>query len=326
MKSAVLSRKMHSREAATIMVAVAALFLLMTGGLSNILPQQGDQGICLPSAATWPLPTWVGVMANLALNGLIMAMMVVVNKAYNVLRAVTMLQVGLFAMMQAAVPRELLTLNSGTLVALAVISCIFLMFSCYDNPWRVRRVFLAFMILSLGAATQYCFVVFIPVFWIVCAQMRIFNARTLIASVLGLLTVWIILLGFGIVGLDNIHAPSITSVFEALNLRSALYLLLVAGFTAFLLLISTVLNVMKTIAYNARARSYNGALTIVAFMTIVAMALDYNNLLAYLPLLNMCASYQITHYFVNHRYDRQYAAVMAVCGAYILLYLWRITL
>lgn len=317
---------MHSRQAATIMVATAALFLLLTGGLSNILPPQGDQGICLPSAANWPMPSWAGAIANLGLNALIMAMMVVVNKAYNVLRAVTRLQIGLFAMMQAAVPRELLTLNSGTLVALGVITCIFLLFSCYDNPWRVRRVFLAFLILSLGAATQYCFVLFIPVFWVICAQMRIFNLRTFLASVLGMLTVWVILLGFGIVGIADIHAPTITSIFEALDLRSALYLLLVSGITAFLLLTSTVLNVMKTIAYNAQARAYNGALTIVAFVTIAAMALNYNNLLAYLPLLNMCASYQITHYFVNHRYDRQYAAVLAVCGAYVLLYLWRITL
>lgn len=81
-----------------------------------------------------------------------------------------------------------------------------------------------------------------------------------------------------------------------------------------------------SIAYNAQARAYNGALTLVAFITIAAMAFNYNNLLAYLPLLNMCASYQITHYFVNHRYERQYAAVLGVCGAYVLLYLWRITL
>ncbi len=317
---------MHSRAAALTMIAVAGLYVAVAGGLSSILPPQGDQGICLPSASAWPLPQWAGGLLNIALNGLIMVMMVVVNKAYNVLRAMTLMQVGLFAVMQAAVPHELLTLNPGTFTALAVISCIFLIFSCYGNPWRVRRVFLAFLILSLGAATQYCFVAFIPVFWVMCAQMRIFNFRTFLASLLGLLTVWVILMGFGIITFGDIHFPGITSVFEALDLHSALYLLLVSAFTSFLLLASTVLNVLKTIAYNAQARAYNGALTLVAFVTIVAMALNYNNLLAYLPLLNMCAAYQITHYFVNHRFDRQYAAVLAVCGIYFLLYLWRLTL
>ena len=47
---------------------------------------------------------------------------------------------------------------------------------------------------------------------------------------------------------------------------------------------------------------------------------------AYLPLLNLCAAYQITHYFVNHRYDRQYIAVLAVAGIYVALAIWRLML
>lgn len=326
MRSALLSQKFHGRNAALAMMAIATVYVALTGGMTGFLPMQGDQGICLPSPGAWPLPGWLGIGLNAALNILIMVMMMVVNRTFNVLRAVTWLHVGLFAIMQAAVPREIVSLNSGTLLALAVICCIYLLFSCYAEPERVRRIFLAFMILSLGSATQYSFVVFIPVFWLMTIQMRIFNSRTFLASVLGLLTPWVMLLGFGIVTPADIHRPDITSVFEAMNLRSALYLLIVSALTVSILIISTALNALKTIAYNARARSYNGALTIVASITIVAMALNYNNLLAYLPLLNMCAAYQLTHYFVNHRFDRQYAAVLAVCAVYVVLYLWRITI
>lgn len=326
MRSALLSQKFHGRNAALVMIAVAALYVIATGGMTGFLPPQRDQGICLPSPGAWALPAWLGIGFNAALNILIMVMMMVVNKTFNVLRAMTWLHVGLFAMMQAAVPREIVSLNSGTLLALAVICCIYLLFSCYAEPDRVRRIFLAFMILSLGTATQYCFVVFIPVFWVMTVQMRIFNGRTFLASMLGLLTPWVILLGLGIVTPSDIHMPVITSVFEAMNLRSALYLLIVSAFTAFILITSTALNTLKTIAYNAKARSYNGALTIVASVAILAMALNYNNMLAYLPLLNMCAAYQLTHYFVNHRFDRQYAAVLAVCAVYVVLYLWRVTI
>ena len=64
----------------------------------------------------------------------------------------------------------------------------------------------------------------------------------------------------------------------------------------------------------------------IAALTVVAMALDFDNLLSYLPMLNVCAAYQITHYSVNHRYDRQYIGILAVAGAYIALYLWRLSL
>ena len=63
-----------------------------------------------------------------------------------------------------------------------------------------------------------------------------------------------------------------------------------------------------------------------SLVTVVAVAVDFENLLAYLPLLNLCTAYQITHYFVNHRYERQYIAVLAVCGFYFALYLWRLSL
>lgn len=326
MRSAILSQNFHKRNAAFIMIAVAALYVVLTSGMAGFLPPQGDQGICLPSPGEWKLPGWVAIGSNVALNIAIMSMMMIVNKTFNVLRAMTWLHVGLFAIMQAALPREIVTLNSGTLLALAVICCIYLLFSCYAQPERVRRVFLAFMVLSLGATTQYSFVVFIPVFWLITVQMRIFNTRTLLASVLGLLTPWVILFGLGIVTPADVHVPEITSVFGDRYLRPALYVFIIAVLTAFLLVISTVLNVLKTIAYNAQARSYNGALTVVASVTIMAMLVNYNNLLAYLPLLNMCAAYQLTHYFVNHRFDRQYAAVLAVCAVYVVLYLWRITI
>lgn len=326
MKSALLSQRFHSFTAASVMVAVAALYLAVTGGIDTAIPPQTETGVALPSPSSWPLPAWAGTGINIGLNLLIMLMMYNVNKAYNVLRAVTKLHIGLFAVMQAAIPASVLTLNSGTLLALSVICGIYLMFSCYDNPWRTRRVFLTFLLLSLGAAVQYCFVVFIPVFWLMCAQMRIPAPRTYIASVLGLLTVWILLPGFGVVTAADFRLPSPAAIFSAMNPGSAVYLLIVAGYTAFLLVTSTALNVMKTIAYNARARAYNGALTVVAVTTVAAMILNYNNIMAYLPLLNMCAAYQLTHYFVNHRFDRQYAAVLSVATVYIILYLWRIAI
>lgn len=326
MRSALLSQKFHTSAAAAIMVAVAALYVMATGGIDSVLSQQPWQGLCKPSVAVWTPGYWAGIAANIILNAGIMAMMIVINKTYNVLRAVTWLHVGLFAIMQAAVPSVVVSFNSGTPVALVLLCCIYLMFSCYDEPERVKRVFLTFMLLSLGAAVQYCFVLFIPVFWLICAQMRIFTIRTFVASLLGVITVWWILFGFAIIVPADMQVPDVTGIADAFDLNSTIYLLIVICITSFLLVASLGLNVLKTIAYNARARGYNGALTLIAFVTMAAMAFDYDNLVAYLPLLNVCAAYQITHYFVRHRFDRQYAAVLCVCAVYIMLYLWRVAI
>lgn len=308
------------------MTALATLNLLVTGGLDEVLPAGGGRGLCMPAPANWPVDSWLGTSINLAVTFGVMVMMIVVNRTYNVLRAMTWLPAGLFAVMAAAVPSVVLSLNSGPMLALAVICCVYLLFSCYGDPGRTRRVFLAFLILSAGSATQYCFVVFIPVFWVICAQMRILNTRTLLASIFGLLTPWILMFGSGLRSLTDLHLPSIESVFAIYSTPEIVYLLIVSGLTAAIAISSTALNVWKTIAYNARARGYNGALTLIVVITIVAMAIDCRNLTAYVTLLDMCAAYQLTHYFVNHRFERQYAAILAVCGLYVLLYLWRITI
>ncbi len=326
MRSIELSNRMHANVTSLWMVGVALAFTLLTGGLSTVLPAQGDLGLALPSPGLWPLPPLWSAAINLALNGLIMVMMLAINGTFNVLRSSSRLHVGLFAIMQAAVPSEVLVFNSGTILALAVLICIFLMLSCWEHPWPMRRVFLVFVILSLGSAVQYCFLVYIPVFLLICAQLRIFNSRTLLAAFLGCATVWINLFGFGIINIHDLHLPVIQSIFEASDLLNVLYMLIVAGFTAVLLLTATLLNVVKTISYNARSRAYNGALVLVALVTLVAMLANYNNTLAYLPLLNVCAAYQLTHYFVNHTFDRQYVAVLSVAGVYVLLYLWRIVI
>lgn len=308
------------------MGAVAALNVVLTGGFDDVLPPGGASGLCLPSASTWPVPPIVGTAISVVACLLTMVMMIMVNRTFNVLRAMTWLHTGLFAIMLAAVPSLVLTLNSGPLLALAVVCGVYLMFSCYGDPGSNRRVFLTFFILSAGSATQICFAVFIPAFWVICGQMRIFNVRSALASLFGLVTPWVLMFGSGWLAPSSLHMPDIQSIFSVYDTPAIVYLLIVSAFTAIVAIASTVMNVWKTIAYNARARAYNGALTLLALVTIVAMAVDCRNLTAYIPLLDMCAAYQLTHYFVNHRYERQYAAILAICGAYVLLYLWRIAI
>lgn len=321
-----LSQQMHRTHAAALMITAAALYLLLTVGYDDGLPPQGEQGLCLPPPALWPLPRWCDMLGGIALNALMLFVMALINKAFNVLRSNTRLQLGLFAIMSAAVPRLVLNVNSGILLALGVNVAIFLLFSCYDNPGASRRVFLAFLLMSVGAAMQYSFVVFVPVMWVVTAQMRIFSLRTFMASVFGLLTPWIILLGFGIVGPGDIHLPEVYGIFSTFAEDSAEYLLIITVFISFMLFVAIALNLSRTIAYNARARAFNGALTVTAIVSIIAITVNYNNLLAYLPLLNVCAAYQITHWFVNHRFEKQYIAVLTICFIFLMFYVWRMFL
>lgn len=327
MNASKFSRSLHRSPASILMICFAVLYVFFFSGKDVDLPPQGEEGLCLPPPAMWNLPMWPDVVGGLLLNVGVLFLMALINKTFNVLRSNTRLQLGLFAIMSAAVPRLVININSGIVLALAMNLCILLLFASYGDPVRgVRRVFLSFLILSAGSAIQYCFVLYIPVLWLITAQMRIFSLRAFLASVFGIVAPWIILLGFGLISPEQFHVPHVIGLFNSFEELSAIYLLTVAGITAFLLFLSVVLNLSKTIAYNAQARAYNGALTLIAIVTILAILFNYNNLPAYMPLLNVCAAYQITHFFVNHRFDRQYIAVLSICIVFLLLYVWRIIL
>lgn len=320
-----LSRMMHNRPAAILMVVAAAVAML----LAHVLHDEVDAPAAARAALVFAgrVSGTGAIIINVVLMLSTMTLMVLLNRRHNILRAVTYLDVGLVALMLAAVPVALGTLNGGLLVAPVILLCMHRMFEAYGDGHDMRGVFLCFFMLSAGASVEYAFVLFIPALWLMLAQMRIFTLRALLASVMGIVTPWILLFGFGIVSLDDMALPHIRSIFSVSQwLERPAMITAAAGFTALLLIGSVMLNVLKTIAYNARARAFNGALNLTSAFAILAMVIDFGNLGAYLPLLNVCAAYQLTHYFVNYRYERQYLAVLAIAAIYILSFLWQIIL
>lgn len=326
MRSDLLSRLFHSRWAAMIMVVVAAVYVILSRGIVSVMPQPVAEGIGMPAPSAWPLSAAWSTIINVVLNISIMVAILAINRMYNVLRSMSWLSVGLFALMQAATPSQVISLSSGSVVCVTVMLGLLVIFSTYSRPDNVRTVFTTFLLLSLGAAFEYAVVFFIPVFWIICLQMRIYSLRCAIASLMGIATAWILLLGLGIVSPGAIHMPRLAGIYSVASQSSELYVVALTIITAFMLFVSIVANIMKTIAYNARTRAYNGALLIVALATVAAIFFDFGNIAAYLPLLNVSAAYQITHYLVNHRYERQYIAILAVIFLYVLLCLWRLTI
>ncbi len=306
------------------LIALVCTSVLMFTNDINIV--EGDRGFALPSANVWFEKGFTSYAVNILFILVINVMLVLLNKHFNLIRSMTVLYVGLFMFMQMATPDIFAQLGPGTVLAMCVIACSMILNSCYSNLVSTRSVFTIFLILSTCAATQYCFLVYIPVFLIGCAQMRIFNLRTIVAAMLGIITPWWILLGFGIVKPEQFHLPHIVSIVEAIDLSEVLQLTLTVGFTVLLTILAMLLNVFKTIAYNARTRAYFGLLNLVTVVTILAIAADYTNMTTYVTLMNCCAAYQIAHFFAIHAGEKSYIGLISIIATYLGFYIWRIAI
>ena len=195
-----------------------------------------------------------------------------------------------------------------------------LLFSCYRQPEATRRVFLIALLLSAFTATQYSYSFYLVAFLIGCGQMSIFNRRTLAAAFMGIVTPWILYIGFGIIDPAQLQWPRFANIFSEIDIDDTLMLVVTVGLTAFLTLLSFVLNVLKTIAYNARARAVNGAFTFVMLITLIALCIDYRNIISYIPILNYCAAMEVTHYFSTHRHDKSYIAIFTILAVYAVIF------
>lgn len=312
---------MHSRGLATavsLLCVLAALFFFLGGGVPPIL---GDRGFALPSANEWFPEGWPSFIGAMVTNGLIVLVAALLCKVFNILRGMSALYITLFTVMQLATPQLMDQFYTGPVLALAAALGLYLLFGRYRSPVASGHVFLVFMMLSALTATQYCFALFMPAFLIVCAQMRVFNGRTLVAAAVGIVTPWWLLAGFGIITPSDLHAPEFRNLFEGVEAADMALTLGTIAFTAILLVLSIALNLFKTIAYNARSRAVNGAITVVAAFAIVGGCLDFNNMVAYLPLLNLCAALQATHYFSTHRADRSFIPILAIVAVYVSLFI-----
>lgn len=152
--------------------------------------------------------------------------------------------------------------------------------------------------------------------------MRIFNLRTSLAALFGMLTPPWILYGFGILNYENASLPALSNIFEHISIEEALQMLLTIGLTIFLCIGSWFVNIVKIISYNARTRAFNGFIALLAFTTILLIIIDFSNYIVYIPLLNSCAALQLAHLFTIYEARRSYLGILGVFLVYSALYIW----
>ncbi len=305
----------------TVAVIVAVLAVVYYCG-GNTTALTGDNGLGLPSANEWFAGApGLGFALSLVANGATVVVMLLLNKVFNVFRSMTSLFIALYAVMQLATPSLLTQFYTGTLLAVVVPLCMFLLFGCYRQPDSTHRIFLIAFILSGLTATQYCYAFYLLPFFVGCWQMSILSRRTVAAALMGIATPWILYLGYGIIDTSGLQWPRFGGIFSEIDLDDTMLLLASIGFTVFLTLLCYILNVFKTIAYNARARAVNGAFTVVTLVTVVAMCVDYRNIVGYVPMLNYCAAMEVTHYFSTHRAEKTYIAILLILAAYVAFYI-----
>lgn len=159
----------------------------------------------------------------------------------------------LFMFMQMSAPVLSGQFYGGTLLAIVVLVCTFILFSTYNDRGATRRIYLVFFLLGLGAFTQYAYLLLMPAFVLGCVQMRMMSMRAAVAIVLGCVTAPWILLGFGIVDPAAIEMPEFAGPVMPSGDIASLRLAVAVGFTVLVCVVFGLACMLRTYSYNSRA-------------------------------------------------------------------------
>ena len=318
-------RFIHSRNAVGAMTLMAggAMWAASKAGISA--PASCTFGIVKTVAQPLIAPAQASLYVSIGTNIVIALLLIYLNKIFNPMRAMTKLQAGLFLIMQGALPASSVWFGTGEMLAVVAILCIFLLYASYSDPGAMRNIFLAFLLISALSAADTAALILLPVFWLALAQMRIFSLRSVLASLIGIATPWIILLGLGIVSPADLQFPRPELASFSAAAPGEVPTLVTVATTAFLTVAAWLQNAMKILSYNARFRAFQSVLSVLSLVVILAVTLNYTRVMAYIPLLDCCAAMQVAHLFAAvHRREKSYIAILSLLFIYILFYLWTI--
>ena len=308
-----------------ILTAVLFVIAASLASYSVGVPMQGSTaGVCYTSASVLSMQPVISLLLNMVVMIVVCALLSFLNKSFSFIKNVTYVFSSTFLLLAIANPYMITHLYDGTILCLIILVVAGILFSSYQNYYPQRKVFISFAILSACSMFQYAFVYLLPVFFIGFLQMRAMSLRSALAMIFGLVTPFWIVLSTGLVSIESMMPPQMMNVWSEMDTSQSGFIIGVAAITAVCVLILIGVNVLHIIRYKMQVRAYNGFFLVLTFFTLLLMAVDYNNIMVYLPVLNICFSVQMAHTFTINNYLRRYIPYVLFAIVCVAIFVWRV--
>ena len=154
---------------------------------------------------------------------------------------------------------------------------------------------------------HYGFLALIPAFVLGFFNMGVLNLKGVLAMLFGLITPFWIVLGMGIASPADFTMPQIDGIWHVVAQPRAELELVLAGILAVAGIVLAVMNLLIIMNYRMQTRVYNAFMVFTLVMVIIAICIDYGDMVVYLPLLGLMVAVQVAHAHtlrttMHHRY------------------------
>ena len=240
---------------------------------------------------------FVAVLCNVVMGVLLVTLNIMFRyiKTYN-----CFVFAAIFVLLQGVNPFLSTRFYAGTAMCLVVVVSLFFMFDQYGKRSGASQgIFLVMALLSFFTLYHYVFFLLIPLYLLGFAYMRVLDVRGAFAVFFGIVTPYWIVLGTGLEPLSAFQEPHLSQVWSSAPVFGAKgWAITVAITTVALTVLLTIANFKTMLNYSVHVRAYNNFFVALSAFVVLMMAIDYNDFLIYMPLLNMCFAIQYGHWYV----------------------------
>lgn len=304
-------------------VVATIVFVVATVSYATVADMPADlydRGWCLPSCNLWIGGRFASALLNIACVVAAGYMLKHLNRLHGFIRANAAIGLSAFLMLEAATLGVSAYFAEGTAMLVVMVMSAYILFNTYQQRVSQRSIFIVFALLSFYSMFQFTSLYLWAVFFLGFVQMRVMRLRGFIAMLLGILTPYWIMYGFGMVTPDDFDVPPINGFWQMSVVDWPFVgTCVVTALAALSLMMS---NMMRIISYNAKRRACNGFFSVLTISTIIMMCLDFYDMSLYLPTLNMCLAVQVGHSFTMSNNDKRYVPVLVLCALCIGLYVF----
>ena len=281
---------------------VLACFFCIVNYLFAPTPHATDNfGICFPSPNIWPIDSFVSAIFNLLLILLAGFLLVIFNKTYNLTNVYELILPASFFILYSTNPCIEPEISSSTLLIFANLTSLFILFKCYRSVSASKEIFIVGTILSIGSMFQYAFLLFIPIYFLICLILRCMNFKGFIALILGVAAPYWTGIGLGLIPIDSFKTPSFTHIYDVWGNQQTLFFCFInCGVTILITFLIALYNSVKLYSGNTRHRLFNRAIILLGAASAIMMVCDADNLPAYIPVLYLVTSVQLANLYTLH--------------------------
>lgn len=284
------------------MMMVVALALTTTIARSSGCMAQVDRGYGMLWALTSDMVSGAGTFINLLCIVVTAILLMTLNHMFSFVRTLnSFVYASIFLILSAANPLACTQFYTGTAICLALVVALFFIFEQYGMTQTSQQsIFMTFAAMSLCCAFHYAFIFLLPVVIVAFIYMRATDARGYIAMMLGIITPYWIILGLGLAEPSQIHFPDFKAMWSPPNGGSVPAVAVVVAVVSALLTVAVTLFNFRTMSnFGIQSRAYNALFVLLSLFTIVAMCVDYRDVMLYVPTLNLCLATQVAHLYTD---------------------------